>query len=154
MPSYDFICIGSGPAGQRAAVQAAKIGAKVAVISAIRLGGVCINTGTIPSKTLREAVLDLSGLRQRTVYGVDSTATAVTIEQLLTRTREVIQHEREVVRAQLQRNGIDVFHGFGRFENPHEVAFDGEEGSGRISGKSILIAVGTVPSIPAGLAID
>ena len=154
MPSYDFICIGSGPAGQKAAVQAAKLGAKVAVISAIRLGGVCINTGTIPSKTLREAVLDLSGLRQRTVYGVDSLATTVTIEQLLTRTREVIQHEREVVRAQLQRNGIDVFHGFGRFENPHEVAFDGEEGSGRISGKHILISVGTVPSIPAGLNID
>lgn len=154
MPSYDFVVIGSGPAGQRAAVQAAKVGAKVAVVSAMRLGGVCINTGTVPSKTLREAILDLSGVRQRALYSVGPAAMEVTIEQLLARTRDVIRHEREVIRTQLERNHIDVFHGFGRFEGPHEIAIEGEEGSGKVTAKFILLAVGSAPYVPSNLPVN
>ncbi len=154
MPAYDFIAIGSGPAGQRAAVQAAKLGAKVAVISSLRLGGVCINTGTIPSKTLREAVIDLSGVRQRTLYGLGVPLAVVTSANLLARTRSVIQIEREVIRSQLDRNGIDVYHGVGRFEGPHELSVEGEEKAGLLTGKFILVCTGTVPAVPAELSVD
>jgi NAD(P) transhydrogenase len=154
MPSYDFIALGSGPAGQRAAVQAAKLGAKVAVVSAMRLGGVCINTGTIPSKTLREAVIDLSQVRQRSLYNMGVPAGVVTSANLLARTRSVIQIEREVIRSQLERNGIDVFHGTGRFVGPHEISVEGEEKSGILTGRQILICTGTVPFVPPQLSID
>jgi NAD(P) transhydrogenase len=154
MPAYDFIAIGSGPAGQKAAVQAAKLGAKVAVVSSLRLGGVCINTGTIPSKTLREAVIDLSGVRQRHLYGLGVPVNVVTSANLLARTRNVIQIEREVVRSQLERNGIDVYHGVGRFEGTHEISVAGEEGAGQLTGKFILVCPGTVPSVPPELSVD
>jgi NAD(P) transhydrogenase len=154
MPAYDFIALGSGPAGQRAAVQAAKLGAKVAVVSSLRLGGVCINTGTIPSKTLREAVIDLSGARQRHLYGLGVPINVVTSANLLARTRNVIQIEREVIRSQLERNGIDVFHGVGRFEGPHQIAVEGDEQTGVLTGKYILVCTGTVPTVPPQLLVD
>src|SRR5713101_229755 len=106
---FDLICIGSGPAGQRAAVQAAKLGKRVAVVERRReVGGVCINTGTVPSKTLREAVLDLSGLRQRALYGDAYRAEPVTVAALLLRTESVMRRERDVIRQQLARNGIEL----------------------------------------------
>ncbi|HUB09676.1 MAG TPA: Si-specific NAD(P)(+) transhydrogenase [Myxococcales bacterium] len=153
--SYDFIAIGSGPAGQRAAVQAAKVGAKVAVVSPLHLGGVCINTGTIPSKTLREAIIDLSGSRQRRLYGMGPPVSEVTGAQLLARTQAVIQREREVIRHQLERNGIDVHCGFARFEGPHEISYEGPDGSrGSIEGRFVLVSVGTVPARPRELDVD
>src|SRR5258708_33160843 len=104
MPPYDLIVIGSGPAGQRAAVQSAKLGKRVAVIERRRdVGGGCINTGTIPSKTLREAVLDLSGLRQRALYGDAFRVMPVRAADLLRRAALVMQPERGVGRAQLAR---------------------------------------------------
>jgi NAD(P) transhydrogenase len=154
MPSYDFIVLGSGPAGQRAAVQAAKVGARVAVVSATRLGGVCINTGTIPSKTLREVILELSDARPRHLLGLGGRSQAVTSADLLSRTRSVIQVERDVIRSQLERNGIDVYHGKGTFLGPHEISVEGDEKSGVLAGEKILIATGTVPMVPPQLPVD
>src|SRR5829696_4956729 len=112
MPTYDFdlIVIGSGPAGQRAAIQAAKLDKRVALVERkIVLGGVSVNTGTIPSKTFREAVLDLSGFRERAFYGVSYTVKQnITIEDLLVRTDLVIRHEIDVVRHQLARNQVEL----------------------------------------------
>jgi NAD(P) transhydrogenase len=151
---FDLICLGSGPAGQRAAVQAAKIGAKVAVVSSSCLGGGCINTGTIPSKTLREAVIDLSGLRQRILYGIGREGPPVTIEQLLARARDVIQRERDVIHDQLKRNQVHVFEGFGRFEGPTRIVVAGRDGERRMTGRFILLAVGSRPWVPPGLPAD
>jgi NAD(P) transhydrogenase len=151
---FDLICLGSGPAGQRAAVQAAKVGAKVAVVSSSRLGGGCINTGTIPSKTLREAVIDLSGLRQSVLYGIDREGPPVTIEQLLARTRDVIQRERDVIHDQLARNQVQVFEGFGRFEGPTRIVVAGQDGERRLAGRFILLAVGSRPWVPPELPAD
>src|SRR5919106_3607058 len=97
---YDLIVIGSGPAGQRAAIQAAKLDKRVAVVERKAVvGGVSVNTGTIPSKTFREAVLDLSGFRERSFYGASYTAKQnITIEDLLQRTDTVIPHEIDVTR--------------------------------------------------------
>src|SRR5690349_24795704 len=103
---YDLLVIGSGPAGQRAAIQAAKLNKRVAVVErkAI-LGGVCINTGTIPSKTLREAVLHLSGYREHSLYGASYTVKQnITMDDLIFRTEHVIRHEIDVTRHQLMRN--------------------------------------------------
>jgi NAD(P) transhydrogenase len=151
---FDVVCLGSGPAGQRAAVQAAKIGAKVAVVSSSRLGGGCINTGTIPSKTLREAVIDLSGLRQRILYGIGREGPPVTIEQLLFRTRDVIQRERDVIHDQLTRTEVQVCEGFGRFDGPNRIVIAGPDGERRLAGRFILIAVGSRPWVPPGLPAD
>ena len=112
MPEYDYdlLVIGSGPAGQRAAIQAAKLNKRVAVVErkAI-LGGVCINTGTIPSKTLREAVMHLSGYREHNLYGASYTVKQnITMSDLLYRTDHVIQHELDIVRHQLQRNRVEL----------------------------------------------
>ncbi len=155
MPTYDLIAIGSGPAGQRAAVQASKVGAKAAIVEAnTRLGGVCINTGTIPSKTLREAIIDLGGFRQRDLYGIRSKEPAVSADQLFRRIRDVILTERVVVKAQLLRNGIDLIPGRGHFEGPHEISVTSGTQTTRIEGRHIVIAVGTVPAIPPSLSVD
>jgi NAD(P) transhydrogenase len=152
MASYDLVVIGSGPAGQRAAVQAAKLNKRVALVEKYAdLGGVCINTGTIPSKTLREAVIDLSGLRQRVHYGesyrVKSDITAL---DLLSRTESVMRREREVVRSQLVRNGVQLFEGKARFEGPHSIGV----GATLLDAGAIVIAVGTTPDLPKGLTVD
>src|SRR6185503_15694580 len=120
---YDMIVIGSGPAGQRAAIQAAKLAKRVAIAERTTVvGGVCINTGTIPSKTLREAVLHLSGYRERGLYGMSYTVKQhITIDDLLFRTDHVIRHEIDVTRHQLMRNQIDVFSAEAAFVDPHQV---------------------------------
>src|SRR5437870_5057791 len=123
---FDLIVIGSGPAGQKAAVQAAKLGRSVAVVEKWQdVGGVCINTGTIPSKTLREAVLDLSGLRQRSIYGQSFRCDQdITAQDLLFRAQHVMKREQDVVKAQLARNGVRLLPGIARFEGPHELLVD------------------------------
>ena len=112
---YDLLVIGSGPAGQRAAIQAAKLGRRVALIERGHMvGGVCTNTGTIPSKTLREAVLYLTGMSQRGIYGQSySVKSDITSEDLLWRTKHVIQREVDVVRSQLHRNRVTMVGGPG-----------------------------------------
>ena len=115
--NYDLTVIGSGPSGQRAAVAAAKMKKRVAVVEARSVvGGVCINTGTIPSKTMREAVLHLSGYNYRSIYGMNyRVKEKITMADLAFRVQAVIKTEVDVTEAQLSRNGIDVVHGHGPF---------------------------------------
>src|SRR5262245_49834429 len=105
---YDLVVIGTGPAGQTGAISAAKLGKRVAVIDRKEMvGGVCLHTGTIPSKTLREAILYLSGFRERTFYGLDYTVSKdITVADLAFRVNKVMAREMEVIRAQLNRNHI------------------------------------------------
>jgi NAD(P) transhydrogenase len=156
MEAFDLVVIGSGPAGQRAAVQAAKLGKSVAVIERYRdVGGVCINTGTVPSKTMREAVIDLSGLRQRILYGDSFRAKSnITAADLVLRTDSVMRREREVIRAQLQRNGVKLIEGFGHFVGPHEVVVTEGAERRQLRGDRIVIAVGTRPAMPPGIEVD
>ena len=153
---YDLIVIGSGPAGQRAAIQAAKLGKRVAVIERKAVvGGVSVNLGTIPSKTLREAVLYLSGYRERNLYGTSYTVKEkITIEDLLFRAQHVIRSEIDIVRSQLRRNNINLIAADARFQNPHTVHlnFVDSHSEETISGEKIIIATGSsatrVPGIP------
>src|SRR5438128_8109563 len=125
MPEYDYdlIVIGSGPAGQRAAIQAAKLDKRVAIVERKTVvGGVCINTGTIPSKTLREAILHLSGYRERGLYGASYTVKQnITMEDLLFRADHVVRHEIDVTRHQLMRNRIEMLCADASFVDPHTV---------------------------------
>ncbi len=146
---YDLIVIGSGPAGQRAAVAAAKMGKRVAVVEARSVvGGVCINTGTIPSKTMREAVLHLSGYNYRSIYGVNyRVKEKITMADLAFRVQAVIKTEVDVTEAQLSRNGIDVVHGIAHFIDPHQVRVEGPQTDATLEADRIIIAVGTKPAV-------
>jgi len=154
---FELVVIGSGPGGQRAAVQAAKLGRRVAIVERRReLGGVCINTGTVPSKTLREAVLDLSGRRQRRLYG-ESYAPKQRPDMfaLMRRTHQVMQAEREVVDAQLARNGVTVMNGTAWFLGPNEIAVTDVNGVTRtLTTEHAVIATGTTPGLPDGIHVD
>ena len=123
MQEYDLVVIGSGPGGQKAAIAAAKLGKTVAVIErGLMLGGVCVNTGTIPCKTLREAVVYLTGMNQRELYGASyRVKEKITPADLLARTQHVIGKEIDVVRTQLMRNRIELYVGHGRFLDAHTV---------------------------------
>ena len=155
---YDIVIIGSGPAGHRAAIQSAKLGKRVAVIEKKTLiGGVSVNTGTIPSKTLREAVLHLSGFRQRSIYGASYTVKEnITMSDLLLRADHVIRHEIEVSRHQLQRNGVELFAGIATLVNEHTVHlhFIGKKGEDEITARHIMIAVGTSVVKPPDIPFD
>jgi len=153
---YDLVVIGSGPAGQKGAIAAAKIGKRVAIIDRARmLGGVCIHTGTIPSKTLREAILYLSGLRQRAFYGKSYTVKeGITVTDLSTRVGLVMGREVEVVRAQLKRNGITVIEGAARFTDPHTVEVETPQGCTAVAGEYILVAPGTRPAKTPDIPFD
>ena len=113
MITYDLLIIGSGPAGQRAAIYANKLGKRAAVVERNRnVGGVSVNTGTIPSKTMREAVLHLSGYNYRSIYGMNyKVKEKITMADLAFRVQHVIKTEIDVTEAQLSRNGIDVLPG-------------------------------------------
>lgn len=145
---YDLLVIGSGPAGQRAAIQAAKLNKRVAVVERKTiLGGVCINTGTIPSKTLREAVMHLSGYRERSLYGASYTVKQnITMADLMYRTDHVIQHELDIVRHQLQRNRVELISAEASFVDAHTVRlkYVDEHGWRDVSANYIVIATGTV----------
>ena len=143
---YDLVVIGSGPAGQRAAIQAAKLEKRVAVVEKKTvLGGVCINTGTIPSKTLREAVLYLSGYRERGIYGASYTVKQnITMQDLMIRTDTVIRHEIDVVRHQLLRNHAELLVGAASFMDANTLHLDVPNGHGStITAEKVMIAVGT-----------
>ena len=145
---YDLIVIGSGPSGQRAAVAASKMKKRVAVVEARSVvGGVCINTGTIPSKTMREAVLHLSGYNYRSVYGINyRVKEKITMADLAFRVQAVIKTEVDVTEAQLSRNGIDVVHGIAHFVDPHQVHVEGPQADTTLEADRIIIAVGTKPA--------
>jgi NAD(P) transhydrogenase len=144
---YDLLVIGSGPAGQRAAIQAAKLNKSVALVERKTvLGGVSVNTGTIPSKTLREAVLDLSGYRERGFYGASYTVKQhITMQDLMLRTDHVIRHEIDVTRHQLMRNNVELLGATASFAGPNavEVEFVDGQGTRLIRAAHIVIATGT-----------
>jgi len=146
--NYDLIVIGSGPSGQRAAVAAAKMNKRVAVVEARSVvGGVCINTGTIPSKTMREAVLHLSGYNYRSVYGMNyRVKEKISMADLAFRVQAVIKTEVDVTEAQLSRNGIDVVHGMAHFVDPTHVRVEGPQTETTLEAARIIVAVGTRPA--------
>src|ERR1700753_2137488 len=158
MRDYDLVVIGSGPGGQKAAIAAAKLGKSVAVIEHDRmLGGVCTNTGTIPSKTLREAVVYLTGMTQRELYGSSYRVKEnITPADLLARTQHVIGKEIDVVRSQLMRNRVELYVGHARFIDEHSIAIEepGRSETVTVSGRFIVIATGTKPARPAGIEFD
>jgi len=155
---YDLVVIGSGPGGQKAAIAAAKLGKSVAVVErGLMLGGVCVNTGTIPSKTLREAVVYLTGMNQRDLYGASyRVKEKITPADLLARTQHVISREIDVVRTQLMRNGIELYVGHARFLDAHTIDIDDPNRPERVtvSGRYVVIATGTKPARPAGVEFD
>ena len=153
---YDLVVIGSGPAGQKGAICAAKMRKKVAIIDRKKsVGGVCVHTGTIPSKTLREAVLYLSGFRQRTFYGRGyALKDRIAMSDLIFRAQAVMAREVEVIRAQLRRNYVNILEGDARFLDANTLEVKSEEGSQLVRGHHILIACGTRPAHSADIPID
>lgn len=156
MAHYDMLVIGSGPAGQKAAIQGAKIGKKVGIVERKRfVGGLCINSGTIPSKSLREAVLFLSGFRQRNLYGASYRVKKdITFEDLLFKCDHVVKAEQEVVQNQLIRNRVDYIVGHASFIEPHTLSVTHDLQTDEHTADFIVIGVGTEPSRPAGIPFD
>jgi NAD(P) transhydrogenase len=148
MQTFDLIVIGSGPAGQRAAIQGAKLGKRVALIEKVAtLGGCCINTGTIPSKTMREAVLHLSGYQYQNIYGINyRVKEKITMADLLFRVQHVIKTEIDVTQAQLSRNGIEMISGVAQFIDPTHLRVTNTVGQVDYEAKSVVIATGTKPA--------
>ncbi|HEY7043990.1 MAG TPA: FAD-dependent oxidoreductase, partial [Nocardioidaceae bacterium] len=155
---YDLLVVGSGPGGQRAAVAAAKLGKGVAVVDRrTMVGGVCINTGTIPSKTMREAVIYLTGMNQRDMYGASyRVKDEITIADLTARTQHVIGREVEVIRSQLLRNHIHLLTGTAHFTDPHTIVVEGVDRGDRatVTADKIVLAPGTQPARPAHVEFD
>jgi NAD(P) transhydrogenase len=146
---YDLLCIGSGPAGQRGAVQTAKLGRRAIIVERGSVGGVCTGTGTIPSKTFREAVRAFAG------QGVPRASARPTAADLLARVGQVVDREESVISNQLARNGIDVVQGKASFLDPHTICVQGPSGTQQqIEAEHVLIASGTIPAPPLGAAID
>ena len=144
---YDLLVIGSGPAGHRAAIQGAKLEKRVAIVEKRAVvGGVCINSGTIPSKTLREAALRLSGYRERGIYGASySVKQHITMRDLLFRVDHVIANEIDVARHQLMRNDVDILTACASFVDPHRIRLEQvpDGTSHDVTAASVIIAVGT-----------
>jgi NAD(P) transhydrogenase len=154
---FDLVVLGSGPAGQKAAIQAAKVGASVAVVERRdTIGGVCANTGTIPSKTLREAAVYLTGLSERGLYGQSyRVKDEITIDDLIWRTQQVMAREVDVIRNQLARNHIRVLTGSGRLADPHRIEVSDLHGAVRtIEADRIVVATGTEPAHPPDVEFD
>lgn len=157
MYDFDVLVLGSGPGGQKAAIAAAKLERRVAVVERRdMIGGVCINTGTIPSKTLREAVLYLTGLNQRELYGQSYRVKEnITVADLAARTQHVIGREIDVIRSQLARNHVRILHGTASFDDPHTVVVRDEAGrETRYTADRVIIATGTQPARPDTVEFD
>lgn len=157
MKQYDLLVIGTGPAGHHGAIQAAKLGKKVAIAEMKScVGGACINTGTIPSKTLREAVLHLSGFKQRGLYSISSASShKISMEELLQRVDQVIRTEIGVFNSQFRRNGVDILTGRASFVDPHVLRIEGLEGDAiTCHAEHVLIASGTRPAHSDSIPFD
>jgi NAD(P) transhydrogenase len=156
MKNYDLIVIGSGPAGEKGATQAAYFGKTVALIEKEPApGGACVNTGTIPSKTLRESALQLTGLKQRGLYGVDvSVRPNISIGDFMYRERVVVEKSWELIDDNLARHGVDVYRGCAAFASPHEVSVDLGNSHIILHGENILIATGSSPFRPDNIPFD
>lgn len=157
MQDYDLIVIGSGPAGEKGAAQAAYFQKRVALVEKLKVvGGTCVNTGTIPSKTLREAALHLSGFKQREVFGVDvQFKSNVSIADLMSRKQQVVEKEWQLIEDNLRRHAIDRFPGTARFASPNEIVVRSPDGSEtRLRAKFVLIATGSAPFRPDNIPFD
>ena len=157
MEKYDFVVIGSGPAGQRAAIQAAKLGRSVLLVEQhFLIGGACVHTGTIPSKTLREAVLYLSGWRQRGFYGRSyRVKERVTVEDLVQRLDITVRHEIEMQQHKMHRNYVSTRAGRATFDDPHHIRIEGAEGEQEVvEADHVLIATGSRPARPPNISFD
>jgi NAD(P) transhydrogenase len=156
LQTYDLIVIGSGPAGQRAAIQAAKSGKKVAVVEKREVvGGACINTGTIPSKTIREAVLHLSGYYYQNIYGINyRVKEKITMADLAFRVTHVIKTEIDVIQAQLSRNNVELLIGSASFVEPNKVAVENSRGRSEYLASTVIIATGTKPAASSKVPIN
>ncbi|MGC3975737.1 MAG: Si-specific NAD(P)(+) transhydrogenase [Nitrospira sp.] len=157
---FDLLCIGSGPAGQRAAIQAAKLGKRAAVVEKRpSMGGVCLDMGTIPSKTFREAVWSLSqssgGLNRASALCLDGEdMRRPSVEALLQRVGSVGRHESQVIEQQLFRNEVQMIRGEASFVDPHTLLVASSEGRRTVTAQNIVIAVGTYPASPPGVPAD
>jgi len=158
MERYDLVVIGSGPAGEKGAAQAAYFGKRVAIVEkTFQVGGAGINTGTVPSKTLRESALYFSGLGQRGLYGVDyKIKDDLTVRDFMYREQEVVKALREVVRQNVERHRIDLIQGAARFEDPHTIAVEPTDADfvRRIQGDVVLIATGSAPTQPKNIPFE
>ncbi|HZP56313.1 MAG TPA: Si-specific NAD(P)(+) transhydrogenase [Dehalococcoidia bacterium] len=153
---FDLIVIGLGPAGEKGAAQAAYFGKRVAAVEAGAVGGAVVNTGTLPSKTLRETALYLSGLRSRNLYGIDYTfSRAISVSDLFYREKLVTRAHLDLVEENLARHGITVLHGRAALEDARTVAVrDASGGVRRLRAECILLATGSRPARPAGVPFD
>jgi NAD(P) transhydrogenase len=158
MRHFDLVVIGSGPAGQRAAVQASKLGKSVCVVESREVvGGSAVNTGTIPSKALREAILGLGACpapAMPTSAEFLSAARNATLKNLWTAANRVIQAEIEIVQSSFARNGITVMHGAGSFVDPHTVSVQGRYQNATVTANHVLISVGSSPSYPKNVPFN
>ena len=155
---YDLIVVGSGPAGEKAAIQAAKLHKHVAVIEqSPALGGSCIHTATLPSKTLREAVLFISGLEHRSFKGIQASIKKhqLGVQDLLRYKTTVVQHQAEAVQRKLDRNDIDIVYGHAMFLDPHRLMIESSDGTRRAcTAEVIVLAVGSRPARPQTIPFD
>src|ERR1700678_4801868 len=154
--NFDLIVIGSGPAGQKGAICAAKLRKRVAVIDrTLMIGGVCVHTGTIPSKSVREAIFQLTGSAVKAFYGDHYRGkNDITMQDLAFRVRATISRETEVIRAQVKRNGIQVFQGTAKFADPHTIEVISDTERATLRADHILIACGTRPARCADIPFD
>jgi len=156
MQKFDLIVIGSGPAGQRAAIQGAKCGRHVVVVEQREIvGGACVNTGTIPSKTMREAVMHLSGFQYQGIYGVNyRVKEKITMADLGFRVNQVIKTEVDVTQAQLTRNGVEVLTGRASFLDATHVRVENSKGQSDLEATTTIIATGTKPATSSTVPIN
>jgi NAD(P) transhydrogenase len=156
MRHYDLAVIGTGPAGQKAAIQAAKLGKAVAIIEKNEaLGGVAVNTGTIPSKALREAVLHLTGASRRGLFGTTHRVKKkITLADLIVVSQTVIRQEWETIHDAFERNNVDLFWGKAHFEGPNLLQLDRGDDTQLLTADRFLIAVGTRPATPDNIPFD
>src|SRR5579864_9367481 len=148
MQTFDMIVLGSGPAGQRAAIQGAKSGKRVALVEKREVvGGACINTGTIPSKTMREAVLHLSGFYYQNIYGINyRVKEKINMADLSFRVQHAIKTEVDVTQAQLSRNGVEVLTGTASFVDPTHLRVVSSQATVDLEAAVVIIATGTKPA--------
>jgi NAD(P) transhydrogenase len=153
---FDLIVIGSGPAGQKGAICAAKMRKRVAVIDrTLMIGGVCVHTGTIPSKSVREAIFQLTGNAVRAFYGESYRGkNDITVPELSFRVKAIVSRETDVIRSQLKRNGVAVFQGTAQFVDPHTLEVQGDTEKITVRGDHILIACGTRPARDPQIPFD
>lgn len=155
MRHFDLCVIGSGPGGQKAAIQAAKLDRSVCVVERMEsVGGVAIHTGTIPSKAFRQAIIEATHGKDHLEIRGDTRAGRISIEDLLASCQRIIVAEMEIVRGQLQRNGVSTVTGHARFVGAHRVEVTSSKGAEEITADRFVIAVGTAPARPEEIPFD